>query len=253
MTALVSASGPSQAGPVCLVAPTPFEVQLPVFSGSFGALLECVRRQKLNLLEVPLAPICEAYLAHALSLAAQDEDQLDAAAVAIAALSYLLERKALLLIPGSDDQVVEEPEEPFELPEPFIAEFAPLIEEFRERERLRAQVFFRPSAGSRTYELPFDAGDLTIDHLARAFEAILERVQSLSSRLNKRPARSLAQQMLRVASCLTREWRTIRELAVGELDRTEAVWWFLALLELIRLGRANVKMMDSEPHFRGVA
>jgi chromatin segregation and condensation protein Rec8/ScpA/Scc1 (kleisin family) len=228
-------------------------VQLPVFSGSFGALLECVRRQKVNLLEVPLAPICEAYVAHALSLAAQDEDQLDAAAVALAALSYLLERKALLLIPGSGDQTVEEPEEPFELPEPFISEFMPLIEEFRNRERMRAEVFFRPNAGSRTYELPFDAGDLTIDDLARAFEAVMERAQSITSRLNKRPARSLAEQMLRVASCLTREWTTIRDLALGDLDRAEAVWWFLALLELIRLGRAKVKMLGTEPHFRGVA
>jgi segregation and condensation protein A len=228
-------------------------VQLPVFSGSFGALLECVRRQKVNLLEVPLAPICEAYVAHALSLAAQDEDQLDAAAVALAALSYLLERKALLLIPGSSEQTVEEQEEPFELPEPFISEFMPLIEEFRSRERMRAEVFFRPNAGSRTYELPFDAGDLTIDDLARAFEAVMERAQSVTSRLNKRPARSLAEQMLRVASCLTREWTTIRDLALGELDRAEAVWWFLALLELIRLGRAKVKMLGTEPHFRGVA
>lgn len=215
--------------------------------------MECVRRQKVNLLEVPLAPICEAYVAHALSLAAQDEDQLDAAAVALAALSYLLERKALLLIPGSSEQTVEEQEEPFELPEPFISEFMPLIEEFRSRERMRAEVFFRPNAGSRTYELPFDAGDLTIDDLARAFEAVMERAQSVTSRLNKRPARSLAEQMLRVASCLTREWTTIRDLALGELDRAEAVWWFLALLELIRLGRAKVKMLGTEPHFRGVA
>ena len=40
------------------------------------------------------------------------------------------------------------------------------------------------------------------------------------------------------------------EIATGEFTRSEVVWWFLALLELIRLGQAMVTLKDGDVRFK---
>src|SRR5579862_9053880 len=79
-----------------VVAPPPILVQTPTFDGSLGMLFQCVRDQKVDLMEVPLAPICEAYFLYLMQSA---DVQLDEAAAALIALAYLLERKAWGLLP----------------------------------------------------------------------------------------------------------------------------------------------------------
>jgi hypothetical protein len=37
---------------------------------------------------------------------------------------------------------------------------------------------------------------------------------------------------------------------VGDFTRSEVVWWFLALLELIRLGQARVDLKDGDVRFK---
>src|SRR4051812_16701440 len=83
------------------IAPPPIHVTTPTFDGSLGTLFRCVREHKVQLLDVPLFPICEAYFIYLLKAELKD---LDEAAAALAALAYLLERKAWALLP------VEEPE-----------------------------------------------------------------------------------------------------------------------------------------------
>ena len=77
--------------PTGVIAPPPIQVECPKFSGSLAMLFACVRDRKVELLDVPLFPICEAYFAY---LMESDWANLDEAASALAALAYLLERKA---------------------------------------------------------------------------------------------------------------------------------------------------------------
>src|SRR5579885_2128383 len=101
-----------------LVAPPPIHIQTATFEGSLATLLRCVRDNKVHLLDVPLLPVCEAYFDYLVQTQLAD---LDEAAAALLALSYLLERKAWALLPN--DEPEPEPEEPLELPEPTVAEF----------------------------------------------------------------------------------------------------------------------------------
>jgi hypothetical protein len=55
--------------------------------------------------------------------------------------------------------------------------------------------------------------------------------------------------MTLVARELPIEFALLENIVVGEFTRSEIVWWFLALLELIRLGQARVKVEGEEVFF----
>ena len=72
--------------PTGIIAPPPIQVESPRFSGSLAMLFACVRERKVDLLDIPLFPICEAYFTYLMDSELAD---LDEAAAALAALSYL--------------------------------------------------------------------------------------------------------------------------------------------------------------------
>lgn len=224
-------------------------VECEAFTGSLATLFLCVREGKVDLLGVPLAPICEAYLGYLVDSAGHD---LDRASAALAVLAYLLERKAWALLPNEDEE--PETEETLEDAEPWVHEFAPAIEALRALADERGQVYFRPNESeSTTYELPLDLGDVTLFDLSRSLKRLLERAVPEPPDSLRKPARSLAEMMTVVLGVLPLDFRPLDEIVTGEFTRSEVVWWFLALLELIRLGQARVRLQEGEVEFAGVS
>ena len=224
--------------------PPEIHVECEAFTGSLATLFLCVRDGKIDLLGVPLAPICEAYLQYLVESAGQD---IDRASAALAVLAYLLERKAWALLPNDDEP---EPVDDEAKPEPWIHEFAPAIEALRTLAEERGQVFFRPPEGDDAqFELPLDLGDVTLFDLSRALQRLLEKAKPEPPDSLRKPARSLSEMMLVVLRALKPQFETLDGIVVGDFTRSEVVWWFLALLELIRLGQARVRMKSGEVEF----
>lgn len=236
----------SLAAGIGVVSPPPIHVQTPHFEGSLATLFRCVREQKVDLMMVPLSAVCEAYFEYILQ---SGEPQLDEAAAALAVLAYLLERKAHMLLPR--EEVEEEEEElPLELIEPTAYEFASAIDLLKVFEEERSKLFFRsPEAEPTVYEIPYSIGEVTVSDLARAFERLLRRAEPDPIQLLSKPRRSLQEQMRIVLLALADEAKPIDQLIVGSYTRSDAVYWFLALLELIRLGQAYVQRVEDEVHF----
>ena len=228
-----------------VVSPPPILVQTPAFEGTLAALFRCVRDHKVDLLEVPLEPICEAYLDY---LMGSPETNLDEAAAALTVLAYLLERKAWQLLPVEE----EEPdyEEPTALPDPTAYEYSDVIQMLLGGHEERSKLFFRTSGPDPSlYEIPYSVGEVTIGDLARAFESLIRRAEPSPVDLLSKPRKSLDEQMRVVLLTLTKEFRPITALFVGAYTRNDAVYWFLALLELIRLKQATVKLDGEEVLF----
>jgi len=228
-----------------LVAPPPIHVQSPTFDGSLATLFSCVREHKVDLLDVPLFPICEAYFSYLMMSEVKD---LDEAAAALSALAYLLERKAWLLLPVPDPE--PEFDEPTELPEPTSHEYQVAIQALQIWHEERSQLFFRsPEAGPDHYELPYTLGNVSAGDLARAFERILRKAKpDVVTPLNK-PRKSLQEQMKLVLQVISQDWQRLEDLIVQPYTRSEAVYWFLALLELIRLGQISARVEGEEVEF----
>ncbi|HXH61819.1 MAG TPA: segregation/condensation protein A, partial [Fimbriimonadaceae bacterium] len=237
------AKRPEQIGAFGMYAPPEIHIECEAFTGSLAMLFQCVKDRQIDLLGVPLAPICEAYFRYLIDNAEHD---LESAAVALAGLSYLIERKAWLLLP-----VDEEPDgdELLEVLEPYIDEFRPAIEALKEKAEERESLFFR-SAEGEAYELPFDSTNVSVDDLARVLQRLIERAVPDDVAPPARPQRSLSEMMGVVLRALPQEFQTLDVIVVGEFTRTEVVWWFLALLELIRLGQARVQVKAGEVSFK---
>lgn len=228
-----------------VIAPPPIHVQTPTFDGSLATLFQFVRDHKVDLLDVPLFPICEAYFSYLVGA----EQDLDSAAAALSALAYLLERKAWLLLPVPEPEP-DEYEEPMELPEPTSQEFHLAIEVLQQWHEERSQLYFRSAdAGPDLYELPYTLANVSSSDLARAFERLLRKAEPEPMRPLSKPRRSLEEQIKVVLLAVGHDWKTLEQLVTEPFTRSEAVYWFLALLELMRLGQVQARLTEDDVEF----
>jgi chromatin segregation and condensation protein Rec8/ScpA/Scc1 (kleisin family) len=228
-----------------LVAPPPIHIDSPRFEGSLATLFAYAKTQRVDLRDIPLMPICEAYFAYMLA----DEPNVDEAAAALAALSYLLERKAYLLLPVQELHEDDE-EETLGLPSSTAFEYRAAIASLVLWHEERSALFFRVSGQDvSTYELPFEFEDLRSTTLAQALLRLLERSKPVETPSVSRTGRSLAEEMRRLLAWISYEWKPLVQLAPSGCSREDAVYMFLSLLELIRLGQVAARVVNGEAEF----
>lgn len=225
-------------GGLGVIAPIPIHVQTPTFSGSLAALFHCVRERKIDLRDVPLFPVCQTYFEYLLTL---PNANLEEAAAALAALAYLIERKAWSLLPLPEAE-----------PEPYEEELAALgdlpsydleeaIETLQRWERERERSFFRTAEPTvNAYEVPYELDAITLADIARAFEQVLARSKPEPLQPLGRPRLSLAEVMKLLISRLPVEPTTLLDIVPEDVSKADAVFWFLAILELVRLGQISI-------------
>ncbi|CAN5855823.1 hypothetical protein BH24ACT3_BH24ACT3_15260 [soil metagenome] len=85
--------------------PMPFEVQTPVYEGPFDLLLHLILREQVELYDVPLSAVVDAYVAE---LAKLDGLDLDVATEFLLIAATLVELKTRRLLPGDDDGELDE-------------------------------------------------------------------------------------------------------------------------------------------------
>jgi segregation and condensation protein A len=85
----------------------PYEVSTPVFEGPFDLLLHLIVRDQVDLYEVSLATIVDAYIAELAKLQ-KDGLDLDVATEFLLIAATLIELKARRLLPGPDDVDVDD-------------------------------------------------------------------------------------------------------------------------------------------------
>lgn len=229
-------------GSLGMIAPPPIAIESPHFTGSLATLFEVVQAHKVDLRDIPLLPICEAYFRY---LADQPQVTVDEAAAALSALCFLLERKAWLLLPTPEP----EPEEllTFEFDPSALGELEVAIAALEVWHEERSNLHFRTSQVEQEVELDF--GGVSIADLARAFEELLAKAEPEPIESLAADRRSIHDQISTVRAALTKSWSTLPKLVQGQFSRSEAVWWFLALLEMIRQRIARVRLVDGEPQF----
>lgn len=233
-----------------LVAPAPVLIQTPSFEGPLETLFLAVRDHKIDLAEIPLAPICEAYWIYVVE---SPNSSLDECATALVALSYLLERKAWMLLPTAAPEP-EQVEEDLALMPPTVHLYEQAIEVLRESADLRDQLFFRSSAAFPDgYELPYTLENVAPNDLAMALTRILSRMPVEKTLPVIRPKRLLSDVIELVLLAVSYSWRPLEELLPEDATRSDVVYWFLALLELIRLGKVFVRFADDQVEFATAA
>jgi segregation and condensation protein A len=226
--------------------PHPYCVRLDGFEGPLDILLQYVQQHRVDIHAVPMARIAWEYLDQ---LAGAGQLDLEGAIEFLLMASTMMELKARLLLP-----VI-----PAEAP-PETGEVDPrrdLIERLMEYRSLRraaealgqreseaASRFSRPSAVERDGLEPRAMQPLPVAELAAAMAGLLRRQLPEQPRMIPRERFSIGEKMRLIARALRR--RTDTTMLFGNLlqrgsGRREIIVTFLALLELLRLGWANVQ------------
>lgn len=227
-----------------------YEVQTPTYSGPFDLLLQLIVKDKIDLWEISLADIASSYIAKA---AAMTEHDLETATEFLLIAATLLELKARRLLPT---EAVPELDEELQGAYERDLLLARLVEchTFRaasaELQRLAAEA---GKSHPRRVGLNEDRfmplvvdllEDVTPEDLRDAY--LLATAPKLAPRVDVAHIRPITLTVDEAASELATELAeagrlTFRQCAAGLADRIEMVVRFLAMLELVKRGHADLQ------------
>jgi segregation and condensation protein A len=220
--------------------PDAYKVKLETFEGPLDLLLYLIRKNEVNIYDIPIALITEQYLSY---LELMQELNLDVAGEFLVMASTLIHMKSRTLLPRPDpaqeDLVEEDPRETLMRRLLEHQKYKAAAELLHERETLRSAQFMRPDASVAEAAGEDYEPELEVDlfSLLAAFRGVLERA-------NRRPRMVLPPEQItiedRMHQLLTRlsehEACGFEELFEdGDGSRGFMIVTFLAVLEMIRL------------------
>jgi len=221
--------------------PDAYKVKLDSFEGPLDLLLHLIRKNELNIYDIPIALITEQYLGY---IEMMQELSLDVAGEFLVMAATLIHIKSRMLLPRPETSSLDptEDEDPREILVRRLLEhqkFKAAAELLHERETLRSAQYIRPDASVAAAAGDDYEPELEVDlfSLLAAFRGVLERA-------NRKPRMVLPPEQIsiedRIAQLLDRLSETdacgFEDLfADGDGSRPFMIVTFLALLEMIRL------------------
>jgi segregation and condensation protein A len=217
-------------------------VSLDVFDGPLDLLLNLVKEQQLDIATVPLARVADQYTAYIEAMEAVDVE-VAAEYLVIAATLVFLKSKALLPPIPVEFETTEESAEAVEarLRERLIAysRYRDAGRDLQLRAAEAAAFYARPEGGDSTTEL-MQRYKIDAAKLARALEAALRGAKP-EVRTIVRERVSLLGQMDSIVRAVRRDGRASFFALCADADRFTIIVTFLAVLELVRRGRIEVR------------
>ena len=226
------------------IPPQALEVFLEAFEGPLDLLLYLIRRQNLDILDIPVAEITRQYMEY---IDLMKEVQLEIAGEYLVMAAMLAEIKSRMLLPRPP---IEEGEE--------LDPRAELVRRLQEYERYKQageDLDAMPRVNRDVYPAQAEmhehravqlVPDVTMKELLIAFKEVLHRADMFSHHQVGRERLSVRQRMSDVlASLQGQEFREFTTLFTAEEGRAGVVVTFLALLELIK--QTLVELVQAEP------
>jgi len=227
-----------------------YQVRTEVFEGPFDLLLHLIAKRELDIYDVSLAAITEEYLAHLRQIVELD---LEVATEFLIVAATLIEMKASRLLPGPqrDDDSLDVSDRDLLIAR-LLAYRAFKEASSKISELLEANAgFFARTAGPGE-----EFSRLAPDLLARvsperfaeiAMRALSPKLAPLVDVSHIAPIRvSVAEAIEEVRKELRKRKRaTFRQLTTGVHDRLNLIVRFLAVLELVKRGEADVAQSSS--------
>ena len=224
-----------------------YRVKLDVFEGPLDLLLHLIKKNEVEIVDIPIATITEQYMSYIELL---HELRLDVAGEFLVMAATLTLVKSRMLLPPSEDAEDEEEADPrAELVQQLLEyqRYREAALALAERPLLHRDVFVRdsvPDVDEGCGEQPVRLR-VTVWELIEAFRAVLTRAQPESVHEIVVDRVSLRDR----ASALLRALSVVRSLEFDSLfdddvTRLEILVTFLALLELMKMGAARATQED---------
>jgi segregation and condensation protein A len=213
-------------------------VQLEIFEGPLDLLLHLIKKNEVNITDIPIATITEQYLA---TLELMETLSLDVAGEFLVMASTLVHIKSRMLLPvGTDDAEEEDGVDPREELVRRLLEYQrykEAAEQLEQREILARDVFVRSAAPMEEVG-PRGFRELSVFELLGALKRVIDRLpkeifhEVTLEKITVREKMTLLLDQLRLRGRVAFE-----SLFDDVKSRLEVVVTFLAMLELVK-GRA---------------
>ena len=222
-------------------------VKLEVYEGPLDLLLDLIRKQQLNIYDIPIAKITQQYLDY---LRLMEELNIDVAGEFILMAATLIYIKSRMLLPPDPAASSEEQEEDprAELVERLLEheQFRNAAEMLQSKRMVEDATWSHP--GIDEFSEAEDEPGLAVSafDLISVFREILERAKKRPSMEIRRDEVSV-QEMLEHVKQLMRERPgpvPLEDLVAGYVRRDALIALLLALLELVRLRAIQLRQQD---------
>lgn len=218
----------------------PYPVHVPQFDGPLDLLLHLIRKQEIDLRDIPVAEICRQYHAYLVLMVELD---LEVAGEFLYVEALLVQIKSQLVLPrtpAADGSEAPDPREELVARLLQYRRFKGVAETLHVYEVERIGMYPRPSFRPETEpeEEETDLSEVSLFDLLTLFKGAVDRYRSLNP-----PEMSIAHQQFSIREKMQDMAGRIREsgrVALSEVfgslsGRAEAIAVFLAVLELLRL------------------
>ena len=226
----------------------PYLVQLKQFEGPLDLLLHLISRAQVDICDIFISEITEQYLASMEDIASLE---MDAASEFLAMAATLLEIKSRALLP-KPPKVEEGEETPEEALIRRLTEYKALKEGIGQMQAFERAASTMFNKLPEEYPLPppsFELTNLTMDGLLAALRRVWMRAQESPERVVV--AHAIQKDRHSVESCMFLIRARLRSgpcafesLFSPDPTREEIVSLFIALLELLKLGRLSIRQTD---------
>lgn len=226
---------------------TPYRIQLPIYEGPLDLLLDLIRKQEMDIHNVPIAKITEQYLDYLHQLETLD---IDVSADFIYMAATLIHIKSRMLLPPDPLAPPEEQGDPrTELVHRLLEheKFKNAAQLLYQKQQIEDHVWSRPDRSLFTGEAAEGETVVSLVDLVKVFQEVVERRRNVPRFDLRHESVTIARMMdqLRQFLLATDEPVSLIEFLESCATRNAMVVAFIAVLEMVRL--QAVLLVQSEP------
>lgn len=227
-----------------------YHVRLPIFDGPLELLLHLIRKNEVEIYDIPIAEITKQYLE---ILEIMEELNLSLAGDFLVMAATLIHIKSKMLLPpphedGTEDEETEDPRAVLVARLLEYERYKEAAQQLHQQEEIRNATWVRPEGvedliATNGHEGAVQESLLEVDlfELISAFREVLERVRQRADLVVERETISIEEMIRRLEARLNeRPQSTFVELFDDASDRAMVIVIFLAILEMVRLRKLKV-------------
>ena len=225
------------------IPPYALQVFLEAFEGPLDLLLYLIRRQNIDILDIPIAEITKQYVQY---IEVMKELQLELAGEYLLMAAMLAEIKSRMLLPRPETHEEEEEDPRAELVRRLqeYERYKKAADDISELPRLERDVFVA-QADAPERKVVTKLPDVTLKELLLAFHDVLQRAEMFSNLQMQREPLSVRQRMSEILSRIkSSKFTGFSDLFDPEEGRMGVAVTFIAVLELLK--EAVIEVVQSD-------
>lgn len=227
------------------IPPYALQVFLEAFEGPLDLLLYLIRRQNIDVLDIPIAEITKQYVEY---IDVMKELQLELAGEYLLMAAMLAEIKSRMLLPRPEKEEEDEDDPRAELVRRLqeYERFKKAAEDISDLPRLERDVFVA-TVDAPVRKVTTKLPDVTMKELLLAFHDVLQRAEMFTNLHMTREPLSVRQRMSEILSRIKSSGFTgFADLFDAEEGRMGVAVTFIAVLELLR--ESVIEVVQSEQY-----